>query len=98
MNISLPDSLKSFVGEQVACRGYDTSSEYVRELIRADQDRQCLRKLFLDGAASPMTTMADEAYFTYLRDRVSRAKDRLSRKPVRLRELADRLVETTIEY
>ena len=38
MNISLPDALKSFVDEQVTKRGYATSSEYVRELIRADQD------------------------------------------------------------
>ena len=38
MNISLSDSLKSFVDEQVAGRGYGTSSEFVRELIRADQD------------------------------------------------------------
>ena len=34
MNISLPDTLKSFVDEQVRSRGYGTSSEYVRELIR----------------------------------------------------------------
>ncbi len=39
MNISLPDTLKSFVDEQVSQRGYGTSSEYVRELIRKDQDR-----------------------------------------------------------
>ncbi|MCG5479428.1 MAG: type II toxin-antitoxin system ParD family antitoxin, partial [Ensifer alkalisoli] len=31
MNISLPDHLKSFVDEQVAGRGYGTSSEYIRE-------------------------------------------------------------------
>ena len=36
MNISLPDSLKSFVDDQVAQRGYSTSGEYVRELIRRD--------------------------------------------------------------
>jgi len=36
MNIALPDTLKSFVDEQVSQRGYDTSSEYVRELIRKD--------------------------------------------------------------
>jgi antitoxin ParD1/3/4 len=36
MNVSLPDSLKSFVDEQVARRGYATGSEYVRELIRID--------------------------------------------------------------
>jgi antitoxin ParD1/3/4 len=40
MNISLPDALKTFVDEQVSQRGYGTSSEYVRELIRKDQDRQ----------------------------------------------------------
>jgi len=43
MNISLPDQLKAFVDEQVGQRGYGTSSEYVRELIRKDQDRLMLR-------------------------------------------------------
>jgi antitoxin ParD1/3/4 len=74
MNVSLPDSLKSFVDEQVAKRGYGTSSEYVRELIRSDQDRQRLRDLLLDGAASPATADADETYFTGLRDRVRQAE------------------------
>jgi antitoxin ParD1/3/4 len=45
MNISLPDTLKSFVDEQVGQRGYGTSSEYVRELIRKDHDQQHLRNL-----------------------------------------------------
>ena len=76
MNISLPDSLKSFVDEQVARRGYGTSSEYVRELIRADQERQRLRQLLLDGAASPATIAADDAYFSGLRDRVQQAKSK----------------------
>jgi antitoxin ParD1/3/4 len=39
LNISLPDALKSFVDEQVTKRGYATSSEYVRALILADQER-----------------------------------------------------------
>lgn len=72
MNISLPDSLKSFVDEQVSQRGYGTSSEYVRELIRTDQDRLHLRSLLLDGAASPLAAPADDAYFDGLRDRVRR--------------------------
>lgn len=50
MNISLPDTLKTFVDEQVHQRGYGTSSEYVRELIRKDQDRLHLRGLLLAGA------------------------------------------------
>ena len=73
MNISLPESLKSFVDKQVAGRGYGTSSEYIRELIRADRDRQNLRTLLLDGAASPATAAADEGYFDSLRNRARRA-------------------------
>ena len=74
MNISLPDSLKSFVDEQVLARGYGTSSEYVRELIRKDQDRQHLRGLLLAGASSPPTTPVDGDYFESLRTRVQNAR------------------------
>ena len=70
MNISLPDALKSFVDEQVSQRGYGTSSEYVRELIRRDQDRIQLRGLLLAGAASASADPADATYFDGLRDRV----------------------------
>ena len=72
MNISLPDSLKSFVDEQINSRGYGTSSEYVRELIRKDQERQRLRGLLLEGAASAAASPADAAYFDGLRTRVRR--------------------------
>jgi len=75
MNISLPDTLKSFVDEQVNQRGYGTSSEYVRELIRKDQDRQHLRGLLLAGAASAPTAPVDAVYFESLRDRVRKARE-----------------------
>lgn len=74
MNISLPETLKSFVDEQVNQRGYGTSSEYVRELIRKDQDRQHLRSLLLAGAASAPTVPADSNYFESLRSRVRNAQ------------------------
>jgi antitoxin ParD1/3/4 len=70
MNVSLPQALKSFVDEQVNARGYGTSSEYVRELIRKDQDRQRLRGLLLAGAASAPAEPADAAFFERLRLRV----------------------------
>ena len=75
MNISLPESLKSFVDEQVARHGLGTSSEYVRELIRTDRERQHLRDLLLQGAASEPTEAVDGAYFSDLRARVLRAAD-----------------------
>ena len=63
MNISLPDALKSFVDGQVSARGYSSSSEHVHELIRKDQDRQRLRGLLLEGAASPPAGPTDADYF-----------------------------------
>jgi len=79
MNISLPDTLKSFVDEQVSQRGYGTSSEYVRELIRRDQDRQHLRGLLLAGAASEPAAPVTEVYFEGLRERVRKATSDRSR-------------------
>ena len=72
MNISLPDPLKTFVDEQVKQRGYGTSSEYVRELIRKDQERTRVRGLLLEGAASQPIGPADGAYFDGLRNRIRR--------------------------
>ena len=80
MNISLPDSLKDFVDEQVSQRGYGTSSEYVRELIRRDQDRQRLRGLLLAGAETAPAGVADEDYFEGLRRRVHKAARAGTRK------------------
>ena len=74
MNISLPDALKVYVDEQVAGRGFSTSSEYVRELIRKDQDRQNLRALLLDGAGSAPAVPANKAYFDFLRSRVRQGR------------------------
>ena len=73
MNISLPESLRTFVEDQVGARGYGSASEYVRELIRRERDRQNLRELLLEGAASPPAGMADAAYFDRLRHRVRNA-------------------------
>jgi antitoxin ParD1/3/4 len=70
MNISLPAELKAFVDAQVAGR-YSTSSEYVRELIRREQDKQKLRDLLMEGANSPPAGPADEAYFERLRARIA---------------------------
>ena len=72
MNISRPDSLKSVVDEQVTQRGYGTSSEYVRELIRKDADVLRLRSMLLQGAASAPAAPVDSSYFLTLRERVQK--------------------------
>jgi antitoxin ParD1/3/4 len=76
MNISLPDSLKAFVDRQVETADYGTSSEYVRELIRRDQDRVKLRALVLEGARSERSGPADAAYFAALRSGLRKGRAR----------------------
>ena len=85
MNISLPEALREFVDQQVGRTGYGTSSEYVRELIRRDQERLQLRALIIDGARSPITGEADARYFVGLRRRIAVAQ---SKAPISKPKLA----------
>ncbi|MEM1038009.1 MAG: type II toxin-antitoxin system ParD family antitoxin [Pseudomonadota bacterium] len=39
MNISLPDQMKGWVEKQAEAGRYSNSSDYVRDLIRKDQER-----------------------------------------------------------
>ena len=71
MNISLPDVMKEFIDTQVQERGYSTSSEYVRDLIRNDQVRQAeqrLAALILEGLESGPAIPVDETYWNSKRD------------------------------
>ena len=55
MNISLPDSMRAYIEEQVASGGYSTVSEYFRELVRNDQKykaQERLEVLLLEGLDS----------------------------------------------
>ena len=45
MNVSLPETMKSFVEERLEQDGYGTVSEYIRDLIRADQKRRAEAQL-----------------------------------------------------
>ena len=74
MNVSLPKSMKDFIDAQVAKRSYSTGSEYLRDLVRREQDREHLRSLLLKGAQSPLAGPLDAAYFTRLRN-IARGRD-----------------------
>jgi len=39
VNISLPDSMRDFINEQVEKGGYSTTSEYIRHLIRQELEK-----------------------------------------------------------
>ena len=73
MNSSLPDELKAFVDQRIQADGYGTSSEYMRELIRRDKDRQQFRQYLLDGMNVPAAGAMEADYFASLR---AQAKNR----------------------
>ena len=55
MNIALPEPLRAYVANRVEAGQYGNTSEYVRELIRKDQQEQRvlrLRALVEEGMAS----------------------------------------------
>ena len=55
VTISLPDSLKLFIDEQLATKGYGNVSEYFRSLLRDAQTRQedaRLESLLVEGLAT----------------------------------------------
>ncbi len=53
MNISLPDTMKDWVEMQAQSGRYGNTSDYVRDLIRHDQERR--------DKISQMQTLVDEA-------------------------------------
>jgi len=54
MTLSLPDPMKEWVETQTSTGRYDNASEYVRDLIRHDQDRA--------SKISAMQKLVDEAF------------------------------------
>lgn len=56
MNVSLPDPMKEWVEAQTKGGRYSNASDYVRDLIRKDQDRNdkiaAMQKLVTEGLES----------------------------------------------
>lgn len=74
MNISLPDSLKSFAQKR-ATSDYSNPSDYIRALIRADKQKyqeEQLEQVLLEGLASGEPKPIDTAFWTTLNKKVSK--------------------------
>ena len=62
MNISLPESLRNWVEEQVEKGGYGSASEFIREVLRKARkraEREELQELLMEGLRSEPVTMTD---------------------------------------
>ena len=61
MNVSLPDKMKQWVEEQVQTGRYGNASDYVRDLVRRDQERS--------EAREKLQQMVDEALASGVNER-----------------------------
>lgn len=55
LNISLTESMREFIDQQIDSGDYSTASEYIRHLIRIDQEKaekKQIEKLLLEGLNS----------------------------------------------
>ncbi|WP_411032930.1 type II toxin-antitoxin system ParD family antitoxin [Shinella sp. BYT-45] len=70
ITISLPDTLKSFVENQIEAKGYGNVSEYFRSLLRDAQEKENearLEQLLLEGLASGKGEVPDAEFWTELK-------------------------------
>ncbi len=66
INISLPESMKAFIEEQVAQGGYGSVSEYLQELITQDQKRKMqehIEELLIAGLESGETIEVNDEWW-----------------------------------
>jgi antitoxin ParD1/3/4 len=88
LNISLPAPLREWIESQVQRGRYGNASEYVRELIRRDQERQAqerLEELLLEGItsgkASPLTKQDWAELRTDVAERFQKRRGGRAKKP-----------------
>ena len=93
LNISLPETQRTFVEEKIKKEGYGTISEYVRELIRAEQRKEQrkeqeieflraeIQKGVDDIRAGRFTTLETaEDYEQFAENIIKRGREKLAKK------------------
>ncbi len=79
MNISLPEPLKQFVDGQISTGRYSSASEYVRELIRADEKRKAeewLEAKLLEGLNSSESELTAADWSSIRQDALAKIEAR----------------------
>lgn len=70
MNVSIPDPMKDWVQGQIETGKYANASDYVRNLIRRDQEKiEVLRKTLLEGERSGVSRRKIEDIMTDVKKR-----------------------------
>ena len=83
MNISLPEPLKQFVDGQISTGRYSSASEYVRELIRADEKQKAegqLEAMLLEGLKGPESELTKADWKAIRSEALARVQSRSKAK------------------
>jgi antitoxin ParD1/3/4 len=78
MNVSLPDPMKEWVEAQTRTGRYSNASDYVRDLIRRDQERSDklaeLQRLVTEGLDSGVSDRSKEDILQAARERLAASR------------------------
>lgn len=83
LNISLPDAMRTFIEDEVRRGSYSTPSEFIRELVRADQKRKAetqLERLLLEGLKSGKGAPMTKKEWAELRKQVLEGREERTRR------------------
>ena len=74
MNISLPDAMRDWVQDQIDKGKYASASDYVRDLIRHDQEyaRQFLQNAITEGIESGISDLSMDDLLQDAKQRTAR--------------------------
>lgn len=78
MNVSIPDKLKGWAEARVAEGRYSSTSDYIRDLVRRDQEREEKLKRLRAALDEGLTSGAsDRDPFEYMEELRSGLRDRM---------------------
>ena len=79
MTISIPDSVKELVDQEVASGAFPTAEDYIRALVEADQKRKAqdhFEALIDEGLDSPLSEMTDQDWDDIRQEGLERIRSR----------------------
>jgi antitoxin ParD1/3/4 len=79
MTISIPDSVKELVDQEVASGAFPTAEDYIRALVEADQKRKAqdhFEALINEGLDSPLSEMTPQDWDDLRAEGLARIRNR----------------------
>lgn len=83
MTISIPDSVKELVEQEVASGSFPSAEDYIRALVEADQKQKALDRLealLIEGLDSPASEMTQQDWDDIRREGLAQARANRDRR------------------